>query len=106
MSTRQWRMHDLLESRGRRHRVPTIPTIYKESSVARDAFCAALTAKLIDNDRTFTTEVALWAAAAMSCASADFPLSNSMPTRERVDARLSRSPFAMTLAVPKEGFTE
>ncbi|MGY4766771.1 carbohydrate kinase family protein [Kribbella sp. CWNU-51] len=76
--------------------VPIIPSIYKESSASRDAFCAALAARLIDNDRKFTGEVALWAAAAMSCASADFPLSNSMPDRKRIDALLSRSPFTVT----------
>jgi ribokinase len=73
--------------------VPTIPTIYKESSVARDAFCAALAAKLIDNDRKFSGEIALWAAAAMSCATSDFPMLNSMPDRKRIDALLARSPF-------------
>ncbi|WP_329476148.1 carbohydrate kinase family protein [Kribbella sp. NBC_01484] len=76
--------------------VPIIPSIYKESAASRDAFCAALAARLIDNDRKFTGEVALWAAAAMSCASADFPLSNSMPDRKRIDALLSRSPFTVT----------
>jgi ribokinase len=38
----------------------------------------------------------MWAAAAMSCASADFPLSNSMPDRKRIDALLARSPFRAT----------
>ncbi|NEA32898.1 PfkB family carbohydrate kinase [Streptomyces sp. SID13031] len=78
--------HDVLS-------VPTIPSIYKESSAARDAFCAALAAKLIDNERVFSADVALWAAAAMTCATADFPLTNSMPDRARVDALLSRSLF-------------
>jgi ribokinase len=75
--------------------VPTIPSIYKESSAARDAFCAALAAKLIDNNHKFSGQVALWAAAAMSCATADFPLSNSMPDRQRIDALLARSPFTV-----------
>ncbi|MFI6826145.1 PfkB family carbohydrate kinase [Kribbella sp. NPDC050241] len=70
--------------------VPTIPSIYKESSAARDAFCAALAAWLIDYDREFTLDTAVWAAAAMSCAAADFPLSNSMPTRQRIDALRAR----------------
>ncbi|TCO23218.1 ribokinase [Kribbella steppae] len=73
--------------------VPTIPSIYKESWAARDAFCAALAAKLIENDRTFSGSVAIWAAAAMSCATADFPLSNSMPDRKRIDSLIARSPF-------------
>jgi ribokinase len=73
--------------------VPTIPSIYKEASAARDAFCAALAAKLLDNDRQFTGQVAVWAAAAMSCATADFPVSNSMPDRKRIDSLIARSPF-------------
>jgi ribokinase len=75
--------------------VPTIPSIYKESATSRDAFCAALAAKLIDSDGKFSGQVALWAAAAMSCATADFPLTNSMPDRKRIDALLARSPFTV-----------
>ncbi len=77
--------------------VPSIPSIYKESSASRDAFCAALAAGLIDSKRTFTTEVALWAAAAMSRASTDFSLANSMPDRQRIDAWLARSHFSGTV---------
>jgi ribokinase len=73
--------------------VPSFPSIYKESSVARDAFCAALAAQLIDHDRRFSEQLALWATAAMASTTADFPLSNSMPDRRRVDALLSRSRF-------------
>jgi ribokinase len=73
--------------------VPSIPSIYKESSAARDAFCAGLAAQLIDHGGEFDEQIALWAAAAMACATADFPLSNSMPDRRRVDALLSRSRF-------------
>lgn len=80
--------HDVLS-------VPTIPSIYKESAASRDAFCAALAARLVDNDRKFSAQVALWAAAAMSCATADFPLTNSMPDRKRIDALLARSPFGV-----------
>lgn len=75
--------------------VPSFPSIYKESQAARDAFCAALAAQLIDNDRVFSEEQALWATAAMACATADFPLSNSMPDRRRVEALLSRSRFTV-----------
>ncbi|TDO45256.1 ribokinase [Kribbella sp. VKM Ac-2527] len=77
--------------------VPTFPSIYKGSSASRDAFCAALAAKLIDNDRVFSEQVALWAAAAMSCATADFPLSNSMPDRKRIEALLTRSKFTVSV---------
>lgn len=80
--------HDVLS-------VPTIPSIYKESSAARDAFCAALAARLLDHDGKFSGPVALWAAAAMSCAAADFPLSNSMPDRQRIETLLARSPFSV-----------
>jgi ribokinase len=75
--------------------VPHFPSIYKESSASRDAFCAALAAKLIDNNRVFSEHAAFWAAAAMSCATADFPLSNSMPDRKRIDALLERSRFTV-----------
>jgi ribokinase len=74
--------------------VPSIPSIYKEASAARDAFCAALAVGLIDNDRRFTDDVAVWAAAAMSCAASDFPLANPMPDRKRVEELLARSSLA------------
>jgi len=75
--------------------VPTFPSIYRASAAARDAFCAALAAKLIDDDRNFSEQAALWAAAAMSCATADFSLSNSMPDRRRVEQLLRRSRFTV-----------
>jgi ribokinase len=73
--------------------VPTFPSSYKEISTARDAFCAALAAKLIDNERYFSEEVALWATAAMATAIADHPLRNPMPDRRRVEQLLERSRF-------------
>ena len=72
--------------------VPAFPSIYKESAAARDAFCAALAAKLIETKGEFSRDVALWAAASGSCATTDFPLSNSMPDRKRIDALVARSP--------------
>ncbi|MEU8221911.1 PfkB family carbohydrate kinase [Kribbella sp. NPDC048915] len=72
-------------------RVAAPPAIYKESSVARDAFCAALAAQLIDNENTFSEDVARWATAAMSCAASDFPRRNSLPTRRRIDDLLDAS---------------
>jgi ribokinase len=75
--------------------VPTLPSTYKESSVARDAFCAALAAKLIDNGREFSEEVALWATAAMAAAIADHPMPNPMPDRRRVEQVLERSRFSV-----------
>ena len=80
--------------------VPTFPTQYKESSAARDAFCAALAARLIDNRGVFTEQVALWATAAMATAAADYPLPNPMPDRQRVDQFLTRSRFKVA---PREG---
>jgi ribokinase len=67
---------------------PAFPSPYKESSTARDAFCAALAAKLIDNGQQFSEDVALWATAAMSAAIADHPLPNPMPDRQRVEQLL------------------
>lgn len=76
--------------------VPMFPSQYKESAAARDAFCAALAAKLIEQDGRFSTDVALWATAAMAAATADFPLPNPMPTRERIDQLLARSWFRVS----------
>jgi ribokinase len=73
--------------------VPTLPSTYKESSVARDAFCAALAAKLIDTGREFSEDVALWATAAMAAEISDHPLPNPMPDRRRVEQLLERSRF-------------
>ena len=75
--------------------VPSFPSPYLEWSTARDAFCAALAAKLIDGGRQFSEEAALWAAAAMSAAVADHPLPNPMPDRRRVEQLLERSRFAV-----------
>jgi ribokinase len=73
--------------------VPSFPSPYKEISTSRDAFCAALAAKLIESGRGFSEEVALWATAAMAAAIADHPLPNPMPDRRRVDQLLERSRF-------------
>jgi ribokinase len=73
--------------------VPTFPFPYLEWSTSRDAFCAALAAKLIDSGRSFSEEVALWANVAMSAAIADHPLPNPMPNRRRVEQLFERSRF-------------
>jgi ribokinase len=75
--------------------VPTFPSTYKESSAARDAFCAALAAKLIDAGGVFSEQVALWATAAMASATADYPLPNSMPDRRRIEQLLRVSRFTV-----------
>jgi ribokinase len=81
--------------------VPTVPSAYLEQSVARDAFCAALAAKLIDNERQFSEEVALWATTAMAAAIADHPLPNPMPDRRRVEQLLERSRFSINPRGPQ-----
>ena len=74
--------------------VPTFPSPYKETSTARDAFCAALAAKLIDSERVFLGG---------GCSVGDLrngrqqlptiPLPNPMPDRRRVEQLLERSRF-------------
>lgn len=73
--------------------VPTISSPFKESAMGRDAFCAALAAKLIDSEGQFSEEVALWATTAMAAEIADHPLPNPMPDRRRVEQLLERSRF-------------
>jgi ribokinase len=68
-------------------RLPTVSSPFKESSTTRDAFCAALAAKLID-DGAFTESVAEWATAAMACAAEDHTHSTTMPDRERIERKL------------------
>jgi ribokinase len=73
--------------------VPTFPGPSLEWSTSRDAYCAALVAKLTESRRSFSEEVALWASAAMSAANADHSLANPMPDRRRVEQLLERSRF-------------
>jgi ribokinase len=73
--------------------VPTFPSPYNEISTSRDAFCAALAAKLIESERGFSEEVVLWATAAMAAAIADHPLPNPMPDRRRVEQIFDLSRF-------------
>jgi ribokinase len=94
--------------------VPTLPSPYKESSIARDAFCAALTAKLIDSGRKFSEDLVLWAASAMAAAIADHSLRNPLPDLGRVEqlftahSRFNPSAIGKTIsdvggAVPEQG---
>ena len=83
--------------------VPTFVPVYKESQAARDAFCAALVAKLIEVHGEFSEQVALWATAAMAAATADYPagkkpkpLTSSMPDRSRVEQLLNSARFEVT----------
>jgi ribokinase len=69
------------------HRLPTVASPFKESATTRDAFCAALAAKLID-DGPFSAGVARWVTAAMACAAEDFTHETTMPDRDRVERKL------------------
>ncbi|MGW7679682.1 carbohydrate kinase family protein [Kribbella sp. NPDC054772] len=78
--------HDVIQA-------PVAASVYKESAAARDAYCAALADGLIQSNRQFSRRSALWASAAMSAAIADFPLPNSLPSAERIEASMARSQF-------------
>jgi ribokinase len=92
--------------------VPTIPSPFKESSIARDAFCAALAAKLIDGERRFSDETAQWASAAMAAAIADHTLRNPLPDLGRVEqlytahSRLNASLHGRPLSDAGDAFPE
>ncbi|TDU86627.1 ribokinase [Kribbella voronezhensis] len=62
------------------------PSFLRESSITRDAFCAALAARLIE-DRSLTDDAIRWAAAAMASFAEDYYLAPSPPRRERVDQK-------------------
>jgi ribokinase len=68
-------------------RLPTVSSPFKESSITRDAFCAALAAKLIDEGE-LSEKVAAWATAAMACAAEDHKHATTMPDRERIERKL------------------
>ncbi|MEV8371835.1 PfkB family carbohydrate kinase [Kribbella sp. NPDC056861] len=69
------------------NRLPTVSSPFKESATTRDAFCAALATKLID-DGAFTEGGARWVAAAMECAAEDHTHATTMPDRERIERKL------------------
>ncbi|GAA3543273.1 PfkB family carbohydrate kinase [Kribbella ginsengisoli] len=73
-------------------RLPTLSSLYKESSAARDAFCAALTAQLLDHNRTLTPTIARWATAAMATAAEAFAKPTSLPNRNEIEQRLRTLP--------------
>lgn len=73
-------------------RLSSVFSLYKESSTARDAFCAALAAKLLESDRTLTQPVARWATAAMAYAAESFDAPTSLPTRPQIEQRLKTLP--------------
>jgi ribokinase len=71
-------------------RLPTLTSHFKESSTTRDAFCAALSAKLAEG-KSFTPAVARWVTAAMACAAEDYSRSTSMPDRDRIERKLRQT---------------
>ncbi|MGW6196674.1 PfkB family carbohydrate kinase [Kribbella sp. NPDC055110] len=64
--------------------IPSTSSVIKESSITRDAFCAALATGLIEQ-RPLAAAVR-WAAAAMAAVAEDYLKSPSPPLRARVDA--------------------
>ncbi|WP_433022554.1 PfkB family carbohydrate kinase [Kribbella sp. CA-294648] len=70
-------------------RLPTFGSPSRESSRARDVFCAALATKLLEHDRTLTPEVAKWATAAMACTTDPLGRPVQLPDRFRVDQQLA-----------------
>jgi ribokinase len=72
---------------GNPKRLPTLSSHFKESSTTRDAFCAALAAKLAEG-KSFSPAVSKWVTAAMACAAEDYSHSTSMPDRERIERKL------------------
>ncbi|TCC05140.1 PfkB family carbohydrate kinase [Kribbella soli] len=64
--------------------IPSTSSVIKESSITRDAFCAALATGLLE--RRPLADAVRWAAAAMAAVSADYLKSPSPPLRARVDA--------------------
>lgn len=76
--------------RGKPHEPIPIPhSVLKESSTTRDAFCAALAARLIE-DASLTGDAIRWAAAAMASFAEEYHLAPSSPRREQVDVRYHR----------------
>lgn len=73
-------------------RLPNLSSLYKESSAARDAFCAALAASLLDHNRTLTPDITRWATAAMATAAEAFASPSSLPNRTQVEQRLKTLP--------------
>ncbi|WP_371401771.1 PfkB family carbohydrate kinase [Kribbella sp. NBC_00662] len=71
--------------------IPIPSRVVKESSITRDAFCAALAARLIE-DRTLTDDTIQWAAAAMSSFADNYHQDPSHPTRATVEERYRQNP--------------
>lgn len=61
-------------------------SVLKESSISRDAFCAALAARLIEN-RSLTGDKIRWAAAAMASFAESYHQDPSLPLRATVEEK-------------------
>jgi ribokinase len=61
-------------------------SLHRESSITRDAFCAALAARLVE-DHSLNDDAIEWAGAAMASFAEDYPLAHTPPRRERVEQK-------------------
>lgn len=72
--------------------LPRLPGRVQEASVTRDAFCAALAARLIE-DRSCTDDTFLWAAAAMASFADNYhEAPTTRPSRATVNKRFDEMP--------------
>ena len=69
-----------------REMIPVPYSLFKEVSITRDSFCAALAARLIE-DRSLTGDKIRWAAAAMASFADSYHQGASHPRRETVDEK-------------------
>jgi ribokinase len=70
--------------------IPVPHSVLKESAITRDAFCAALAARLIE-DRTLTGNTIRWAAAAMASFAENYHHAATHPRRATVDEKYRKS---------------
>ncbi|MGW7679680.1 PfkB family carbohydrate kinase [Kribbella sp. NPDC054772] len=68
------------------------PSTLKESSIARDLFCAALVARLVEDRSHDDNDAVRWAAAAMASFIEDYLTRRSLPDRDRVEQMLRDFP--------------
>ncbi|WP_350276749.1 PfkB family carbohydrate kinase [Kribbella sp. HUAS MG21] len=69
--------------------IPVPHSVLKESSITRDAFCAALAARLVE-DTSLTGDTIRWAAAAMASFAENYHWAPSHPRRATVDEKYSQ----------------
>jgi sugar/nucleoside kinase (ribokinase family) len=83
--------------------VPTFPTLYRDPAGARDAYCAALGVQLWEEGAGFSSDVALWATAAMAATGDGWSIPTSMPRRKQIESILTRSRFGARSASAGQG---